>query len=159
MGMWFEELTPGVTVEHPVRRTVTEMDNTLFCSITMNPQPLHLDEEFAATTEFGTRVVNGLYTLSLVIGISVADISLGTTVANLGYEVVEMPAPVRHGDTVHVVTTVLSARESTSRPRQGIVTLEHRGLNQHDVLVSRVVRSALFHKRPTEVCVAETGAS
>ncbi|MFD2354543.1 MaoC family dehydratase [Nonomuraea ferruginea] len=90
MGLWFEELTPGLVIEHQIRRTVTESDNVLFSTLTMNPQPLHLDEEFAKDSEFGTRVVNGLFTLSLVIGLSVTDISLGTTVANLGYEVVEM---------------------------------------------------------------------
>jgi acyl dehydratase len=148
MGMWFEELTPGLKIDHQVRRTVTEMDNVLFSTLTMNPQPLHLDEEFAARSEFGTRVVNGLFTLSLVIGLSVTDVSLGTTIANLAYDVVDMPAPVRHGDTIHVTTEILEARESKSRPTQGIVKLEHRGYNQHDVLVSRVVRTALFHKRP-----------
>ncbi|MEU8251200.1 MaoC family dehydratase [Nonomuraea sp. NPDC048916] len=148
MGLWFEELVPGLEIEHQIRRTVTETDNTLFSTLTMNPQPLHLDEEFAKESEFGTRVVNGLFTLSLVIGLSVTDISLGTTIANLGYEVVEMPAPVFHGDTIRVTSTVLEARESRSRPTQGIVKLEHRGLNQRGELVSRVVRSALFHKRP-----------
>ena len=148
MGLWFEELTPGLSIEHEIRRTVTEMDNVLFSTLTMNPQPLHLDEEFSANTEFGTRVVNGLFTLSLVIGLSVADVSLGTTVANLNYEIVEMPAPVRHGDTIHVTTKILEARESHSRPTQGIVKLEHQGWNQDDVLVSRVVRNALFLKRP-----------
>jgi acyl dehydratase len=148
MGMWFEELTPGLKIDHQVRRTVTEMDNVLFSTLTMNPQPLHLDEEFAARSEFGTRVVNGLFTLSLVIGLSVTDVSLGTTIANLAYDAVDMPAPVRHGDTIHVTTEILEARESKSRPTQGIVKLEHRGYNQHDVLVSRVVRTALFHKRP-----------
>jgi acyl dehydratase len=148
MGMWFEELTPGLKIDHQVRRTVTEMDNVLFSTLTMNPQPLHLDEEFAAKSEFGTRVVNGLFTLSLVIGLSVTDVSLGTTIANLAYDVVDMPAPVRHGDTIHVTTEILEARESKSRPTQGIVKLEHRGYNQHEVLVSRVIRTALFHKRP-----------
>ena|SRR5687768_1448834 len=148
MGLWFEELTPGLKLEHQVRRTVTEMDNVLFSTLTMNPQPLHLDEQFAADSEFGTRVVNGLFTLSLVIGLSVSDISLGTTIANLAYDVVEMPAPVRHGDTIHVTSEILDARPSRSRPNQGIVKLEHRGYNQNDVLVSRVVRTALFLRRP-----------
>ncbi len=147
-GLWFEELTPGLAISHPIRRTVTETDNVLFSTLTMNPQPLHLDEQFAAQSEFGTRVVNGLFTLSLVIGLSVTDISLGTTIANLGYEVVEMPAPVFPGDTIRVTSTVLDARESRSRPTQGIVRLEHRGYNQRDELVSRVVRAALFRKRP-----------
>jgi acyl dehydratase len=148
MGLWFEELVPGLKIEHPIRRTVTEMDNVLFSTLTMNPQPLHLDEEFAAGSEFGTRVVNGLFTLSLVIGLSVSDISLGTTVGNLAYDAVDMPAPVKHGDTIHVTSEVLEARDSNSRPTQGIVKLEHKGWNQHEVLVSRVVRSALFLRRP-----------
>lgn len=147
MGLWFEELVPGLEKEHEVRRTVTEMDNVLFSTLTMNPQPLHIDEEFAKQSEFGTRLVNGLYTLSLVIGLSVTDISLGTTIANLGYDVVEMPAPVRHGDTIRAVTTVLEARESRSRPDAGIVKIEHVGYNQHDVVVCRVVRNGLMRKR------------
>jgi acyl dehydratase len=149
MGMWYEDFSPGMTIEHPIRRTVTETDNVLFSTLTMNPQPLHLDEEFAARSEFGTRIVNGLFSLSLVIGLTVTDISHGTTVANLGYEVVEMPAPVRPGDTLHVTSRVLDARESRSRPTQGIVKLEHLGFNQHDTIVIRVIRSALFLKRPS----------
>lgn len=148
MGLWFEELKPGLEIEHQIRRTVTETDNVLFSTLTMNPQPLHLDEEFGKASEFGGRVVNGLFSLSLVIGLSVTDISLGTTIANLGYDVVEMPAPVRHGDTLRVSSVILEARESKSRPTQGIVKLEHRGYNQRDELVVRVVRTALFHKRP-----------
>lgn len=148
MGLWYEELIPGTKYDHPIRRTVTETDNLLFSTLTMNPQPLHIDEVFAAQSEFGTRVVNGLFSLSLVIGLSVSDISLGTTVANLGYEVVEMPAPVLPGDTIHVRSTVLDKRESRSRTQQGVVKLEHLGLNQRDEVVIRVVRSALFHKRP-----------
>ncbi len=148
MGLWFEELTPGLEFDHQIRRTVTEADNILFSTLTMNPQPLHIDEEFGKTTEFGSRVVNGLFTLSLLIGLSVTDISLGTTIANLGYDVVEMPAPVRHGDTIRVKSVILEARESKSRPTQGIVKLEHRGYNQHGDVVVRVVRTALFHKKP-----------
>jgi acyl dehydratase len=148
MGLWFEQLTPGLEIEHPIRRTVTETDNVLFSTLTMNPQPLHLDEQFALASEFGTRVVNGLFTLSLAIGLSVTDISLGTTIANLGYDLVEMPAPVFPGDTIRVASTVLDARESRSRPTQGVVRLEHRGHNQRDELVVRVVRTALFRKQP-----------
>ncbi len=147
MGLWFEELTPDRELEHAVRRTVTETDNLLFSTLTMNPQPLHLDEEFASGTEFGTRVVNGLFTLSLVIGLSVSDISLGTTIANLGYDVVEMPAPVFVGDTIRVSSRILQARESRSRPTAGIVKIEHLGHKQDDTLVCRVVRNALFRKR------------
>lgn len=148
MGRWFEELTPGLVIDHAVTRTVTETDNTLFSVLTMNPQPLHLDESFAARTEFGTRLVNSLFTLSLVIGLTVYETTLGTTVANLGFEEIEFPAPVFHGDSLHVRTEVLAARASTSRPTQGIVTFEHRGFNQRDELVARCRRAALMHKRP-----------
>jgi acyl dehydratase len=147
VGLWFEELVPDLELEHEIRRTVTETDNLLFSTLTMNPQPLHLDEEFASGTEFGTRVVNGLFTLSLVIGLSVSDISLGTTIANLGYDVVEMPAPVLIGDTIRVSSRVLQARESRSRPTAGIVKIEHLGYKQDGTLVCRVVRNALFHKK------------
>ena len=148
-GLWFEDLTTGMTVQHAVRRTITEMDNTLFSVLTMNPQPLHLDAEFAGRTEFGERLVNSLYTLGLVIGISVYELTLGTTVANLGFDTVEFPAPVFHGDTIHVETTVAALRPSASRPNAGVVSFEHRGSNQHDVLVARCVRSALVLRRPT----------
>lgn len=147
-GMWFEEMNPGVEVHHAVRRTVTEMDNTLFSVLTMNPQPLHLDAEFAQGTEFGERLVNSLYTLGLIIGISVYELTLGTTVANLGFDVVEFPAPVFHGDTIHVVTAIAAARPSASRPNAGVVTFEHRGYNQRDVLIARCVRNALVLRRP-----------
>lgn len=143
-GRWFEELTPGVTVEHAVRRTVTEFDNVLFSSLTLNTQPLHLDEEFARTTEFGRRLVNSLFTLGLIVGMTVTDLTFGTTVANLGFEQIEFPAPVFHGDTLHAVTEVAAARPSASRPDAGIVTFEHRGYNQEDVLIMRCRRAALM---------------
>jgi acyl dehydratase len=149
-GRWFEELEAGIVVHHALRRTVTEMDNTLFSALTMNPQPLHLDAEFSRSTEFGERIVNSLFTLGLVVGISVPELTLGTTVANLGFERVDFPAPVLHGDTIHVETTVVAARASNSRPGAGIVTFEHRGYNQRDVLVARCVRSALMHRRPQQ---------
>ena len=147
-GKWFEELVPGTVVTHALRRTVTEMDNTLFSALTMNPQPLHLDAEFSAKTEFGERVVNSLFTLGLVVGISVPELTFGTTVANLGFQEVEFPAPVRHGDTIRVESTVVAARASRSRPNAGIVTFEHRGYDQRDVLVARCVRDALMLRRP-----------
>lgn len=147
-GMWFEELEVGLVVRHALTRTVTEADNVLFTTLTMNPQPLHLDEEFAKETEFGTRIVNSLFTLGLVVGISVHELTLGTTVANLGFGSIEFPAPVRHGDTIHVETEVVGSRPSRSRPGQGIVELEHRGYNQDDVLVASVRRSALMRGRP-----------
>jgi acyl dehydratase len=149
-GMWFEELQPGLTVEHAVRRTVTESDNTLFSTLTMNPQPLHVDAEFSRQTEFGERLVNSLFTLGLVVGISVYELTLGTTVANLSFDTVEFPAPVFHGDTIRVTSDVVAARESASRPNAGVVTFEHRGYNQCDQLVARCVRTALMLRRPPE---------
>jgi acyl dehydratase len=148
MGRWFEDLTPGLVIDHAVTRTVTEADNTLFCTLTMNAQPLHLDEEFAAQTEFGTRLVNSLFTLSLLVGLSVFETTLGTTVANLAFEEIAFPAPVKAGDTIRAQTEVLSARPSSSRPTQGIVGFEHRAYNQRDELVARCRRSALMHRRP-----------
>jgi acyl dehydratase len=147
-GMWLEECEPGLVVHHAVRRTVTEMDNTLFSTLTMNPQPLHLDAAFSAETEFGQRLVNSLFTLGLVVGIAVYELTLGTTVANLGFDSIEFPAPVFHGDTVHVETEIVSRRSSKSRPDNGIVTFEHRGFNQRDVLIARCVRNALMRRRP-----------
>ena len=147
-GRWFEDLTPGLVIDHAIRRTVTEADNTFFSVMTMNPQPLHLDEAFARDTEFGTRLVNSLFTLSLLVGISVHETTLGTTVANLGFEDVAFPAPVFHGDTLRGQTEVVAARRSSSRPDQGIVTFEHRAYNQRDELVARCRRAALMHRRP-----------
>src|SRR3954447_9534523 len=148
MGRWFEDLPAGLVVDHAVTRTITEADNTLFSVLTMNAQPLHLDESFAETTEFGTRLVNSLFTLSLLIGLSVFETTLGTTVANLGFEEIEFPKPVIPGDSIHAQTEVISARESSSRPTQGIVVFEHRAFNQRDELVARCRRSALMHRRP-----------
>lgn len=147
-GLWFEELTPGLVIQHAVTRTVTETDNTLFSVMTMNPQPLHLDESFAAQTEFGTRVVNSLFTLSLLVGLSVYETTLGTTVANLGFEEIAFPTPVVPGDTLRAESEVLAARPSSSRPGEGIVTFEHRGFNQRDELVARCRRAALMKGRP-----------
>jgi acyl dehydratase len=135
-------------IEHAITRTVTEGDNTQFSVLTMNPQPLHLDESFAATTEFGTRLVNSLFTLSLLIGLSVYETTHGTTVANLGFEEIAFPTPVFPGDTIHARTEVVSARLSTSRPGQGIVAFEHQAFNQRDELVARCRRSALMRCRP-----------
>jgi len=148
-GRWFEELTVGTRVEHAIRRTVTETDNVLFTTMTMNPQPLHLDAEFAAATEFGRPLVNSLFTLGLVVGLSVTDLTLGTTVANLGFSRVDFPAPVFAGDTIRVTSEVTEARRSGSRPDAGIVTFEHRGSNQRDEIVCIAVRAALMHCRPT----------
>jgi acyl dehydratase len=150
-GRWFEELTPGTIIDHAIRRTVTESDNVMFTSMTMNPAWLHLDFDYAANeTEFGKPIVNSMLTVAMVIGISVHETTLGTTVANLGFSDVSFPAPMFHGDTLRVQTEVVEARESSSRPGQGIVTFEHRGYNQHDTLVCRAVRQALMHKTPDD---------
>lgn len=146
-GKYYEDLEPGATFRHSLGRTITETDNVLFSSLTMNPQPLHVNEDFASKTEFGRRVVNGLLTLSLVVGITVTDLTDGTIIANLGYENIRHPHPVFHGDTIYVETTVVSRRESRSRPNCGIVTLTHYGRNQDGVVVVEVTRSALFLKR------------
>ena len=148
LGRWFDDLTPGLVVDHAVTRTVTEADNTLFSALTMNPAALHLDEVAAAETEFGTRIVNSLFTLGLLVGLSVPETTHGTTVANLGFEEVTFPKPVFPGDTIHAQTEVVSARASRSRPDQGIVVFEHRAFNQRDELVARCRRSALMRKRP-----------
>ncbi|MEE2768371.1 MAG: MaoC family dehydratase [Actinomycetota bacterium] len=147
-GRWYEELTEGLVICHALRRTVTEADNLMFCALTHNSQPLHLDAEFAAGTEFGQRLVNSVFTLGLVVGISVADTTMGTTVANLGFEETAFPAPVFIGDTLRVETEVLAARESQSRPDAGIVIFEHRGFNQNEGLVCRAKRIALMRRKP-----------
>jgi acyl dehydratase len=146
-GLYYEEFVVGDVIRHAVTRTVTETDNLLFTTLTMNPQPLHLDEEFAKSSIFGTRIVNSVFTLGLVAGIHVADLTLGTTVGNLGFEDVRFPKPVLIGDTVRVESEVLDKRESRSRPDTGIVMLEHRAFNQRDELVCRLRRSALMKRR------------
>ena len=148
-GKWFDELQVGMVFDHPIRRTVTETDNVLFTTMTHNPAQLHLDEEYCRTqTEFGQRVVNSCFTLSLMVGISVAETTLGTAVANLGWDEVRFPAPVFHGDTLRVETTVVDLRDSKSRPDQGIVTYEHRAYNQRDELVAICKRAGLQRKAP-----------
>ena len=148
-GRWFEELPVGFTVEHVVRRTVTETDNVLFTTMTMNPAPMHLDAEYAAASEFGRPLVNSMFTAALVVGLSVPELTLGTIVAQLGLGDVFFPAPVFAGDTIRVVTEVVEARESRSRPRAGVVVFEHRAFNQRDELVCRLRRTGLMHRRPT----------
>ena len=149
-GLFFEELTVGLKFQHAIRRTVTEMDNVLFSAMTHNPAPIHLDEEYCRTnTEFGKRIVNSAFTLGLMIGISVGDTTLGTTIGNLGFDETRFPAPVFHGDTIRVETEVISSRESTSRPDNGIIVFEHRAFNQNNALVARCKRAALMMKRPT----------
>jgi acyl dehydratase len=148
-GLYFEEFTVGQVFDHAIRRTVTETDNVLFSTMTHNPAALHLDEEYCRTqTEFGQRVVNSCLTLSLMVGISVNDTTLGTTVANLGWDEVRFPRPLFHGDTIHVRTRVLELRESRSRPDYGIVIFEHSAFNQADELVGVCKRTALMLKRP-----------
>ena len=147
-GLYFEEFSEGQVFEHAVTRTVTEMDNVLFTTLTMNPQPLHLDAEFAKTTEFGRPLVNSIFTLGLVIGMTVGDTTLGTTVANLGMSDVRFPKPVFHGDTIRARTTVASVRKSRSRTDAGIVEFEHVGINQQGETVAICRRAALMKTKP-----------
>ena len=148
-GMWFEELTPGLVIQHSIRRTVTETDNVLFTTMTMNPAALHLDHDYIQReTEFPHPLVNSIFTLGLVVGISVHETTLGTTVANLGFEETTFPAPVFVGDTLRVESEVVDRRESSSRPNAGIITFEHRGVNRRDQLVCKSRRLALMLKRP-----------
>lgn len=147
-GLYFEEFSVGMTFDHALTRTVTEWDNVQFSTMTMNPQPLHVDRHFAAATEFGRPLVNSLLTLGLMIGISVAETTLRTTIANLGMREVLFPAPVFQGDTLHVKTEVLSLRASGSRPNAGIVEFRHVAYNQDDVEVARCTRSAFMHRLP-----------
>lgn len=147
-GRWFEDLPMGTVVQHATRRTVTETDNVLFTTMTMNPAPLHLDADYAAGTEFGRPLVNSMFTAALVVGLSVAELTLGTLVAQLGLTEVVFPAPVFTGDTIRVETEVVEARASKSRPDAGIVVFEHRAHNQRDELVCRLRRTALMHRAP-----------
>jgi acyl dehydratase len=147
-GLWFDELKVGQIFEHTIRRTVTETDNVLFTAMTHNPALLHLDEEYMKGTEFSARIVNSAFTLGLMVGISVGDTTLGTAVANLGWDEVRFPKPLFHGDTVHVTTEVIELRESKSRPEAGIVTFLHKAFNQKDQLVASCKRSGLQRKKP-----------
>jgi acyl dehydratase len=148
-GLYFEEFQVGQVFDHAIRRTVTETDNVLFSTMTHNPAALHLDEEYCRVhTEFGQRIVNSCLTLSLMVGISVNDTTLGTAVANLGWDEVRFPRPVFHGDTLRVETEVLELRDSRSRPDNGIVIFEHRAFNQNNELVGVCKRTALMHRKP-----------
>ena len=147
-GLYFEEFDIGMEFNHPLTRTVTEMDNILFCAMTHNPQPLHLDEEFSKGTMYGQRLVNSMFTLGLVIGVTVGDTTLGTTLGNLGLTDVRFVNPVFHGDTIRAVTKITDKRESKSRPTTGIVTFEHFGFNQRDEEVAFCLRTGLMMKRP-----------
>jgi acyl dehydratase len=150
-GLYFEEFSVGQVFKHPVRRTVTEMDNVLFSAMTHNPAALHLDEEYCREhTEFGQRIVNSAFTLGLLVGLSVGETTLGTTVGNLGWDEVRFPKPVFHGDTLRVESQVLEVRASQSRPHNGIVIFEHRGYNQRQELVASCKRSALMLRKPDQ---------
>ena len=146
-GLYLEDFEVGRVFRHSLRKTVTESDNMLFSVMTLNPQPLHIDFDFAAKTDWGRPLVNSLFTLGLMIGISVNDITVGTTVANLGMKDTVFPHPLFHGDTVRVETTVISVRESKSKADRGIVEMEHRAYNQDDVLVAKCLRQAMMMKR------------
>lgn len=147
-GKYYEELEVGMVIRHALTRTVTEMDNILFTSLTMNVQPLHLDEEFARTTVHGRRVVNSLFTLALISGMTVPETTLGTTLGNLGYDRIEFPAPVFHGDTLRAETTIANKRLSRSRHDAGIVWFEHLGYNQRDEVVLRCSRVGMILLQP-----------
>ncbi len=147
-GLFFEEFEVGHIFQHPIRRTITEMDNVMFTAMTHNPAALHLDEEYCKEhSEFGTRIVNSCFTLGLMVGISVGDTTLGTAVANLGWDEVRFPKPMFHGDTIRVETEVLEKRDSKSRPKDGIVFLEHRAFNQKNELVARCKRTTLQKRK------------
>ena len=149
-GRWYDELTVGQVFEHEIRRTVTEADNMWFCGATCNPAAIHIDAEYCRETEFGKPLVNSIFTLGLVIGLSVQDTTLGTTVANLGMTDVKFPKPVFHGDTLRSQTTVLEMRESKSRPNAGIVTFLHQGFNQRGEEVATCKRQALMMKKAAQ---------
>ncbi|MFZ5705334.1 MAG: MaoC family dehydratase [Pseudomonadota bacterium] len=147
-GRWFDEWTVGDRLAHEIRRTVTETDNLLFSTMTHNPQPLHIDAEAARQSEFGQILVNGTFTFALMVGLSVGDTTLGTLVANLGYDKLVMPKPVFIGDTMRAETEIVELRPSRSRPDAGIVTFRHRLLNQRDEVVCECLRSALLQRKP-----------
>ena len=149
-GKYYEELQVGQHFDHALGRTVTEMDNVLFSALTMNTQPLHLNEDFAGKTEFGQRIVNGIFILGLVVGLSVPELTEGTIIATVGYDRIVNPHPVFHGDTIYAETDVLEKRESKSRPDAGIVRLKHRGRKPDGTIVIELERTALFLKRPLD---------
>jgi acyl dehydratase len=147
-GLYFDEFSEGQIFRHEVRRTVLDMDNMLYSSLTYNPAAIHIDHAYCETTEFGKPLMNSMFTLGLVIGLSVQDTTFGTTIGNLGMTETTFPRPVFAGDTIRSETKVLALRESKSRPTQGIVTFEHLGYNQRDEVVCRTVRNALMMKKP-----------
>lgn len=147
-GKYFEELEVGQKFQHRQGRTVSESDNLLFCGMTMNPQPLHINQDFASKTQFGTRIMNGIFTMGLVVGLTVNDLTDGTLVANLSYDHVVHPRPTFHGDTIYVESEVLEKRESQTKHDRGIVRLKHWGKNQHGEVVIELERSVMLFKRP-----------
>ena len=147
-GRYYDEWQVGDRIAHPIRRTVTETDNLLFTTMTHNPQPLHLDAEAAKASEFGQILVNGTFTFALMIGLSVGETTLGTLIANLGYDALVHPKPVFIGDTMRATSEVLSLKDSRSRPGAGIVTFAHELINQRDEIVCRCTRAALLHGKP-----------
>ncbi|MES2191311.1 MAG: MaoC family dehydratase [Pseudomonadota bacterium] len=149
-GLYFEQFEVGQIFKHDIRRTVTETDNVLFSTMTHNPAAIHLDAEHARETEFGKPLMNSVFTLGLMVGISVGDTTLGTTVGNLGWDEVRFPKPVFAGDTLHVETQVLEKRDSKSRPQNGIVVFEHKAWNQRNEVVATCKRVALMHRVPAE---------
>lgn len=147
-GLYFEEFSVGQTFKHGITRTITEADNVWFSALTHNPAPLHLDAEYMKNSEFGQRIVNSCLTLAFMVGISVGDTTVGTTIANLGWDEVRFPKPLFHGDTITIETEVLELRPSRSRPENGIVTFLHRAYNQHNDLVGECKRTALMLRKP-----------
>ena len=147
-GRYFDDWQVGNRIEHEIRRTVTETDNLLFSVMTHNPQPLHIDVEAAKASEFGQSLVNGTFTIALMIGLTISDTTLGTLVANLGYDKLVMPKPVFIGDTMRATTEIAELRESKSRPNAGIVVFAHELINQRDEAVCRCLRTALINRRP-----------
>ena len=147
-GLYFDQLEVGQVFEHTIRRTVTEMDNTLFSCLTHNPQPLHIDREFSAKTEWGQPLMNSLFTLGLLVGIAVNDTTIGTIIANLGMTDVKFPNPLFHGDTVHCTTVVVGKRQSKSRPEAGIIEFHHKAFKQDGRLVAECRRQVFIHKKP-----------
>ncbi len=149
-GKYYEELEVGQQFKHTLGRTVTEMDNVLFSALTMNTQPLHVNEDFASKTEFGQRIVNGIFILGLVVGLTVPELTEGTIVATVGYDRVVSPNPVFHGDTIYAETEVLEKRDSKSRPEVGIVRFKHRGRKSDGTIVIELERTAMFLRRPKQ---------
>jgi acyl dehydratase len=147
-GLYYEDLTPGLTIEHAIRRTVTEMDNTLYSALTYNCAPLHIDAEYSKDSIFGQRIVNSMFLLGLVTGVTVIDTTIGTTLGNLGFEEIKFPKPVFHGDTIRVRTEVLERRLSKKRDDSGIVFFRHVAFNQRDEIVCEMKRAGLMLKRP-----------